>query len=145
MAKELSDEQKAEKRVKANTAHKLLYQRMTEEEKEHLLAKQRTARRKRRAEGKIPHRPHLPRTGIALAKQQETQRVYQAGVRRKLNSSPLQLLPQTKAQRPCPSYARERNSSQRQGRSRTKSEMQDTDGLMAKLCSVAIPKCDHKD
>ena len=44
MAKELSDEQKAEKRVKANTARKLLYQRMTEEEKEHLLAKQRTAR-----------------------------------------------------------------------------------------------------
>ena len=60
MAKELSDEQKAEKRVKANTARKLLYQRMTEEEKEHLLAKQRTARRKRRAEGKTPHRPHLP-------------------------------------------------------------------------------------
>ena len=79
MAKGLSDKQKAEK-----AARRL---RMTEEEKENLLAKQRTARRKRRAEGKIPHRPHVPRTGIALAKQLEAQRVYQAGVRRKRKST----------------------------------------------------------
>ena len=60
---------------------------MSDEEKEHLLAKERMLHCKHKAEGKISSRPHVPRTGLALAKQQDTQRAYQAGRRRKLKST----------------------------------------------------------
>ena len=60
---------------------------MSDTEKEHLVAKQRAARCKQKAEGRIPPRKHVPRTGLALARQQEGQRVYQAGRRRKMKST----------------------------------------------------------
>ena len=40
-----------------------------------------------KAEGKIPHQEHVPRTGLAMARQQEGQRVYQARRRCKLKST----------------------------------------------------------
>ena len=60
---------------------------MSEEEKERLLAKERMRYRKRKAEGKISRLPDVPRTGLALAKQQDTQRAYKAGQRHKLKST----------------------------------------------------------